>query len=130
HLAKRPATELSGGELARVLIARVLAQDTPVILADEPTAGLDPAAQIAAMEVFAALAREGRGVVVALHDLGLAARHCTRLVALSAGRVVADGAPVEALAPEVLAKVFGIEAFFETGAAGSVFQPLRVIGGG
>lgn len=127
-LAERPATALSGGELARVLIARVLAQETPLILADEPTAGLDPAAQIATMQVFAGLAQEGRGVVVALHDLGLAARHCTRLVALAGGRIAAEGAPAEVLAPEVLARVFGIEAFFETGADGPVFQPLRVLG--
>jgi iron complex transport system ATP-binding protein len=76
----RIATQLSGGEQARVLLARVLAQETPLILADEPIAGLDPAHQIATMEVFAALASEGRAVIVALHDLGLAARHCTRLL--------------------------------------------------
>ncbi len=127
HLASRPATELSGGELARVLIARVLAQETPLVLADEPTAGLDPAAQIATMEVFGALAAEGKGVLVALHDLGLAARHCTRLVALSAGRVAAEGQPEAVLAPEVLAEVFGIAAHFEAGPEGPVFQPLRVL---
>jgi iron complex transport system ATP-binding protein len=127
HLAGRPATELSGGELARVLIARVLAQETPLILADEPTAGLDPAAQIATMEVFGELAREGRGVLVALHDLGLAARHCTRLVALSGGRIAAEGRPEAVLAPGVLAEVFGIAAHFEAGADGPVFQPLRVL---
>src|SRR5690606_29888788 len=90
-LRQRPATRLSGGEQARVLIARALAQETPLLLADEPTAGLDPAAQIAVMEIFAELAAAGGAVVAALHDLGLAARHCTRLVLLHEGRIAADG---------------------------------------
>jgi len=124
HLAGRPATELSGGEAARVLIARVLAQETPLILADEPTAGLDPAAQIATMEVFGALAREGRGVLVALHDLALAARHCTRLVALAGGRVAAEGAPAEVLSPASAAGLFGIEARWEDGPEGPLFHAL------
>jgi iron complex transport system ATP-binding protein len=129
-LAQRPATELSGGELARALIARALAQETPLILADEPTAGLDPGAQIATMEVFADLAGEGRGVLVALHDLGLAARHCSSLVALREGRVAADGPPAEVLAPKALAEVFGVAAHYEMTARGPVFQPLRVLGPG
>jgi iron complex transport system ATP-binding protein len=127
-LRARPATELSGGEQARALIARVLAQETPLILADEPVAGLDPAAQIATMEVFAALAGEGRGVLASIHDLGLAVRHCTRLVALSRGRLLADGAPADVLTPEVLAQVFGIAAHFEATPQGPVFQALRVLG--
>jgi iron complex transport system ATP-binding protein len=126
-LRHRPATELSGGEQARALIARVLAQETPLILADEPVAGLDPAAQIATMEVFAGLAGEGRAVLASIHDLGLAARHCTRLVALSKGRLVADGPPGAVLTAEVLSQVFGIAAHFEETAAGPVFQPLRVL---
>jgi iron complex transport system ATP-binding protein len=125
----RRATELSGGEQARVLIARALAQDAPLVLADEPVAGLDPAAQIAAMRVFRALADEGRGVVVALHDLGLAARHCTRLIALSGGRIVADGPPRDVLTADVLALVFRIRAVFSEGPEGAVFQPLDVLEG-
>jgi iron complex transport system ATP-binding protein len=82
HLRTRNVQELSGGELARALIARVLAQETPLVLADEPVAGLDPAQQIRTMQVFAALAAEGRGVVASIHDLGLAARHCTRIVVM------------------------------------------------
>jgi iron complex transport system ATP-binding protein len=128
-LRRRRATELSGGEAARALIARVLAQETPLILADEPTAGLDPAAQIATMETFAALAAEGRGVLVALHDLGLAARHCTRLVVLDRGRLVAEGAPAEVLTPALLARVFGIRARLEPGPEGLLFQALAVIPG-
>ena len=109
-LADRIATQLSGGERARVLIARVLAQATPLVLADEPTAGLDPAHQIAVMETFADLARNGRGVLVSLHDLPLAARWCHRLLVLHHGRVVAEGAPAEVLTAARLAEVYGIRA--------------------
>nr|WP_272213275.1 ABC transporter ATP-binding protein [Marinicella sp. W31]MDC2879223.1 ABC transporter ATP-binding protein [Marinicella sp. W31] len=90
-LAERRADTLSGGERARVLIARALAQATPLLIADEPVAGLDPAHQIALMEVFASLLREGRSVVCSLHDLGLAARWCTRLVMLSEGALSQTG---------------------------------------
>ena len=125
----RTATALSGGEQARVLIARALAQETPLILADEPIAGLDPAAQIAAMEVFRSLADEGHGVVAALHDLGLAARHCTRLLVMQAGRIVADGPPREVLTDGVLAGVFGLRAWLQDTPEGLVFQPLSRTGG-
>ncbi|SFA71147.1 iron complex transport system ATP-binding protein [Poseidonocella pacifica] len=122
--APRLATQLSGGEQARVLIARALAQETPLILADEPVAGLDPAAQIAAARVFADLAGEGHAVLASLHDLGLAARHCTRLLLMDRGRLVADGPPSEVLTPQNLRDVFGITAHFQTGPEGPIFQPL------
>ena len=120
----RIATKLSGGEQARVLIARALAQDTPLLLADEPIAGLDPANQISTMQVFARLAAEGHGVIVSLHDLGLAARHCSRLLMMGAGRLVADGPPGEVLTPENLSDVFGVSAFYQDTADGPVFQPM------
>ena len=123
----RTATALSGGEQARVLIARALAQDTPLLLADEPVAGLDPEAQLKTMEVFADLAREGRGVVASIHDLGLAARSCTRLVMLQAGRVVADGLPRDVLSDDNLARVFGVRGFHAETPDGPVFQPLGVL---
>ena len=123
----RRATELSGGEQARVLIARALAQDAPLLLADEPAAGLDPEAQIRTLQVFRDLAEEGRGVVASIHDLGLAARHCTRLVLLHRGRKVADGAPRDVLSPENLAEVFGVRGFHAETEDGPVFQPLGVI---
>lgn len=126
-LRHRTASRLSGGEQARVLIARALAQDTPLLMADEPTAGLDPAHQIAAMEVFASLATAGKGVIVSLHDLGLAARHCSRIVLLAEGRVQADGAPSEALSPDLLARTFRISAYHADTDSGPVFQPLKVI---
>jgi len=121
----RIATRLSGGEQARVLIARALAQQTPLLIADEPIAGLDPAHQIASMEVFATLAREGRSVIVALHDLGLAARFCTRLLLMQAGRLVADGPPARVLTDAHLARVFGIRVFRGTDPAGPVVQPVE-----
>lgn len=123
----RRATELSGGEQARVLIARALAQDAPLLLADEPAAGLDPEAQIRTMQVFRDLANEGRAVVASIHDLGLAARHCTRLVLLHRGRKVADGLPRDVLSADNLAAVFGVKGYHAETPDGPVFQPLGVI---
>lgn len=123
----RAATELSGGEQARVLLARVLAQETPLILADEPTAGLDPAQQLAVMELFRDIADEGRSVLTSLHDLGLAARFCTRLVVMQAGRIVADGPPRTVLTPDLLSGVFGIRAHIEATADGLIFQPIAQV---
>ncbi|MEY4983728.1 MAG: hypothetical protein RIR62_1994 [Pseudomonadota bacterium] len=125
---QRPATELSGGEQARALIARALAQETPVLMADEPIAGLDPAHQISTMRVFADLAAEGRAVIVSLHDLGLAVRHCTRLVVLDGGRIVADGPPLDVLTAERLGQSFSITAHVAQTPQGPVFQPLEVLG--
>ncbi len=124
---QRRATELSGGEQARVLIARALAQETPLLLADEPVAGLDPEAQIRTMQVFADLAAEGHGVVAAIHDLGLAARHCSRLLLIHRGRLVADGPPREVLTDAALAEVFGIKGFHTETADGPVFQPMGLV---
>lgn len=126
-LRHRPATALSGGEQARVLIARMLAQETPLILADEPVAGLDPEAQLRSMQVFADLAAEGRGVVASIHDLGLAARVCTRLILLDRGRIVADGAPRDVLSVGNLAHVFGVRGFHAETPDGPVFQPTGLL---
>ncbi len=126
-LRRRPATRLSGGEQARALLARALAAEAPLLLADEPAAGLDPAHQIEAMRVFAGLAAEGRGALVALHDLGLAARFCTRVVVLSGGRIAADGAPGAVLTPALLAEVFGVTAYFAETDSGPVLQPLEAL---
>jgi iron complex transport system ATP-binding protein len=127
RFADRPATALSGGERARVLIARALAQEAPLLLADEPAAGLDPAHQIDLMATFAALAREGRGAFASLHDLGLAARWCDRLVLLCDGRVAADGPPRTVLTPALLAQVYGVRALIDWGADGPVVQPVARI---
>lgn len=119
----RSANALSGGEKARVLVARALAQQAPLLLADEPTAGLDPAHQIALMRIFADLAQQGRGVVACLHDLGLAARWCTRLVLVAGGKIVADGKPLSVLQPELLRKIYQVETFYTEYAGGPIVQP-------
>ena len=127
EMKDRAATRLSGGEQARVLIARALAQDAPLLIADEPIAGLDPAHQIATMETFSTLAAEGKSSLVSLHDLGLAARHCSRLLLIGNGGLVADGRPDQVLTPERLADVFGISAWFQTTDDGPIYQSLEVI---
>ena len=106
----RIVTELSGGELARVLMARVLAQQTPILLVDEPTAGLDPAHQIGLLDRLRTLAGNGRTVVIAMHDLSLAARYCQRIIMLKAGTVVGNGTPDDVLTERLLAETFGIRA--------------------
>ena len=95
-----------------------------VLLADEPTAALDPAHEIAAMRVFSDLARQGRAVVASMHDLGQAARWCDRLVLLDRGRIAADGRPAEVLTPENLRASFGVSGAFLDGPDGPVFVTL------
>ncbi len=107
HLSARPVSAISGGELARVLLARALAQEAAIIVADEPTAGLDPAHALALFEVLGRLAAAGRTVVVALHDLSLAARFCHDVVMLADGRVAATGSAFQVLVPSRLEPVFG-----------------------
>jgi iron complex transport system ATP-binding protein len=107
HLARRSCGSLSGGELARVLVARALAQETAIILADEPTSGLDPAHALGLFEVLHGLATEGRTIVVALHDLSLAARFCHDVVMMKAGRVAASGPCAAMLVAERLDPLFG-----------------------
>ncbi len=126
-LRARAASDLSGGELARVLIARALAQDTPLLLADEPTAGLDPSHQIVLMRTLADLAAKGRTVVASLHDLGLAARWCSRLLVLQSGRIVADGSPDALLADGHLRTVYGVDIHAEKVAGRWIVMPLDVI---
>lgn len=111
HLADRPATELSGGERSRVLLARALAGAPRILFADEPSSGLDPYHELQIMELFHDQARRaGTTVVVVLHNLTLASRFCDRLLLLEEGRIVATGAPDTVLQPENLKKAYGIEA--------------------
>jgi iron complex transport system ATP-binding protein len=125
HLADRRTDTLSGGELARVLVARALAQETPVILADEPTAGLDPAHALALFEVFAGLAGAGRTVAVALHDLSLAARFCHDVVVMAGGRVAAAGPASEVMTGERLGSIFGVRMEAGTLAGLPVVVPIE-----
>lgn len=128
HLAHRTATELSGGERARVMLARALATGAPALVADEPLTALDPGHQLEIMALLQAQARAGLLVVVVLHDLGLAARFCDRLLLLDAGRLVADGTPDQVLTDEALAQVYGITAWRGTMRGQPLLVPLaRVI---
>ncbi|CAN7304135.1 ABC transporter ATP-binding protein [Phenylobacterium sp. LjRoot219] len=127
-LAGRGVLEMSGGERGRVLLARLLASHAPLLVADEPGAGLDPDAQLLALELLRAEAERGAAVVLTLHDLSLAARACDRLIVLSAGRVIADGPPRAALSPEVLAQAFGLDGRLEETSAGLVVAAQRGAG--
>ena len=122
-LAGRIVTTLSGGERSRVLIARALAGEPDWLLADEPMAGLDPAHLIDAAALFEAMARrEGKGVVLTLHDLTLAVRIADRVIVLSEGRVAADGPPGEAVTPDILRQVYGVEARLAQGEGGAMVE--------
>lgn len=125
HLADRGVADMSGGERARVLLARALATGAQALLADEPTAGLDPDAQLMVMERLKARAAAGQAVLVSLHDLALAARFADRIVVLDAGRVVADAAPLTALTPDVMAGTFGLAARWIDGPDGPLLSSGR-----
>ena len=114
-LRDRIATELSGGERARVLFARALAVEAPALIADEPLASLDPGHQIDVMDMLRAEAAGGALVIAVLHDLTLAARYCDRLLLIDQGRIIADGVPADVLTAERLRAVYGIDARVETG---------------
>ncbi len=109
-LRGRPVSELSGGELGRVMLARVFAQATPLLLLDEPVAGFDPAHQLALMRTLRRKAEEGAAVLCTLHELHLSARFCTRLILLKEGQLLADGPANKVLNPENLAQGLNIRA--------------------
>ncbi|MBB6553281.1 ABC transporter ATP-binding protein [Nonomuraea rubra] len=110
HLAGRSVATLSGGERQLVLLAKAIAQDSPVLLADEPVSALDLRHQLDVLRLLRACADAGRTVLVVLHDLNLAARYCTELALLAGGRVVADGEPARVLTPGHLADAYGVRA--------------------
>lgn len=110
-LRHKPITELSGGEKQRVMLARALAQDTPMLLLDEPTSHQDVNHSLSLMNLAASLVREqGRSVVAVMHDLNLAAAFCDRMVFLKNGAVHAAGPTAEVLTAENLGQVFGVRA--------------------
>jgi iron complex transport system ATP-binding protein len=129
-LADRGALDMSGGERARVLLARLLAVEAPLLVADEPVAGLDPDAQLLVLDLLRQEAAKGRAIALTLHDLTLAARSCDRLVVLHEGRVVAEGAPREALTAEVLARVFRLSGELVETSAGLALVAGRLGSGG
>lgn len=109
-LRDRPATQLSGGELARVMLARATVGAPELVIVDEPTAGLDPRHALDAGGALRALADAGRTVIVALHDLDLAHRLADHVVALDAGRVAAAGPAAAVFTPGVLGQLYGLPA--------------------
>lgn len=121
-LAGRNVLTLSGGERGRVLLARALAGTPEWLLADEPLTGLDPGYQLDVAALFRRMAADGCGVVVTLHDLHMALRMADRVIVLADGRVLADAAPEAALAPEILARAYGVDARLTPGAAGPVIE--------
>ncbi|WP_052077644.1 heme ABC transporter ATP-binding protein [Rhodococcoides fascians] len=126
--ARRPFASLSGGEQARVALARVIAQDTATIMLDEPTAALDLGHQESVMAVVRSLADAGRAVVVVLHDLGLAAAYADRVAILDSGSLVAVGPPRQVLTSELLARVYGhpVDVFDHPDTGEQLVVPRRV----
>jgi iron complex transport system ATP-binding protein len=106
----RAADTLSGGELARMHCARAFAAETPLLIADEPVAALDPRHQFRIMDIIRSYVERGGGALVVLHDMSLAARYATRLIWMKDGRIVANGTPAETLTPERLADIYGVQA--------------------
>jgi iron complex transport system ATP-binding protein len=124
-LARRGVLDMSGGERARVLLARLLATRAKLLVADEPAAGLDPEAQLLILERLRRRAAAGAAVIVTSHDLTLAARACDRVAVLHAGKLRALGAPAEALSPAILSEVFALDGALIASPAGLTLAASR-----
>lgn len=109
ELANRFVDELSGGQRQRVWVAMVLAQQTSLLLLDEPTTYLDIAHQIDLLELFKDLQEQGNTLVAVLHDLNHAARYATHLITMKGGKVIAEGAPADIVTEELIEEVFGLK---------------------
>ncbi len=127
HLGGRDAAALSGGERARVLMARALAVEARGLIADEPLAALDAGHQIEVMEMLRAEAQSGAMVIAVLHDLAMAARFCSRLLLMHEGRIVASGKPRDVLTEEHLREIYGITAHLDFESPEPIVVPLNRI---
>jgi iron complex transport system ATP-binding protein len=113
RLANRAVNTLSGGENARVHLARALVSQTPALVVDEPTTALDPRHQFACLDLLAARARTGAAVLVILHDLHAASRYCDEIILLNNGALIAQGTPREVLTPQNLSRIYGVEGHWQ-----------------
>ncbi len=128
-LKDRLVTTLSGGERARVLLARVLATGAKYILADEPVAALDPSHQLQIMNILSDLSKNGHGVLVVLHDLNHALRYCDRIILLNEGKVVGQDIPEQILNDQNLKNIFGISAARWSENGHQFISPLHIQNG-
>jgi iron complex transport system ATP-binding protein len=126
QLADRSVFEMSGGERARVLLARMLVASAPVMVLDEPIAGLDPEAQLLTLEILREAAGRGATVIASLHDLGLCARFVDRVLVLEDGCLVADGCFREALDSATLRRVFHLDAEWVETSRGAILVSDRI----
>lgn len=110
NLADRNADTLSGGEQARMHCARAFAAEAPLLVADEPTAALDPFHQFQVLDLISGFVEKGGGALVVMHDVQLAARYATRLIWMKRGRIIADGAPSQTLTPDRVHEIYGVRA--------------------
>lgn len=127
HLGEQLITELSGGELQRVMLARVFAGTPQIIVADEPIASLDIYHQLHIMELLQEHAKKGGAVIAALHDLSLAARFCSRLILINQGKIIAQGTPAQVLTAENIEHVYGVNTSVECNQQGVVIMPISRI---
>ncbi len=124
-LNQRRVDTLSGGELTRVMLARVLASNPKILLADEPIAALDIGHQLQILDVLRRFANEERACVVVLHDLSLASRYCDRLVLLNQGENIATGHPREVLTEDIVRQVYGVDTI-PAGPEGDMLYPVKL----
>lgn len=124
-LRTRTVDHLSGGELRRVLLARVLAGEPECLIADEPIAALDPYHQLQVMEILEQHCQRGGSALLAIHDLTLAARYCHKIILLGRGHMLACGSPAEVMTVDLLEQLYGVRIYREETAHGVIIQPVQ-----